>query len=140
MHPDFQIGDTVRSVDYDMYDACREHGAIILTAHEHSYSRLIKKTYYNNEQFSFFFLYSFLRFVRYCAFWAMRVSLTSNLMEFTKTNTEVLKNWDKKTKTFLLYKKKRTSIQRRGSKKTPQLSPTSPRNPNIFFLKRTPFF
>eukprot|EP00211_Chloroparvula_japonica_P002677 CAMPEP_0119120138 /NCGR_PEP_ID=MMETSP1310-20130426/1311_1 /TAXON_ID=464262 /ORGANISM="Genus nov. species nov., Strain RCC2339" /LENGTH=508 /DNA_ID=CAMNT_0007109603 /DNA_START=27 /DNA_END=1550 /DNA_ORIENTATION=+ len=35
----FQVGGKSDETGYEVYDACRRHGAVIATAHEHSYSR-----------------------------------------------------------------------------------------------------
>jgi len=47
----FQIGLKRDEVGYQMYDACREKGAIITTGHEHSYSRTKTMTNYATQSY-----------------------------------------------------------------------------------------
>lgn len=42
----YQIGNKADEVGFDVYEACRRHGAMIMTGHEHSYARTMTMTSY----------------------------------------------------------------------------------------------
>lgn len=50
-HQLFQTGDKPSAVPLSMYDACREGGAIVATAHEHSYARTHQMNNFANQDF-----------------------------------------------------------------------------------------
>jgi len=45
----FQTGYKSDETGYEVYDTCREHGAIVVTAHEHSYSRTKNMADFSNQ-------------------------------------------------------------------------------------------
>ncbi|KAI9197412.1 uncharacterized protein BJ171DRAFT_520209 [Polychytrium aggregatum] len=48
----YQTGDKTDEVGYEVYDICRQHGAIIATSHEHSYERTYIMSDFENKMIS----------------------------------------------------------------------------------------